>query len=128
MYHSSILIDDWLAEPPKSQPQMNVECLSQNETDYLNKCFKYMMVLGIVHTKSEFCTQILKRSPDYLSMIQSSGRKPSVRALHQLLLSMGEKADEYEMSSTHQTQFHNLQKLIQEGQNFVSKRLLKDYY
>ena len=102
--------------------------MSPDEAHFLDKCCKYLRVLGLVRTKSQFCEEFLKKSADYMSMIQSSHRTPSISCLHHLLLSMQAKADEYELNHQKQGQYQNLLHLIKEGQNFITNRLLKDYY
>ena len=62
--------------------------MSKDEIAFLIKCYKYLRVLGLVKNQVQFSEQYLSRSKDYMSLIQTTDRIPSIDCLHNLINAM----------------------------------------
>ena len=97
--------------------------MSKDEIVFLIKCYKYLRVLGLVKNQVQFSEQYLCRSKDYMSLIQTTDRIPSIDCLHNLINAMRETNILYE--GKNHTIENNINNLIAEGLNFITRRLLK---
>ena len=63
------------------------------------------------------------KSKDYMAMLETTGRIPSVNSLHHLIKALDDTNTLY--IGKNQTIETNLSRLVTEGRDFITKRLLK---
>ena len=97
--------------------------VSDDEAAFVVKCYKYLLVLGVIRTKAEFSVNYLGKSKDYMAVMQTKNRKPSINCLHNLIKTMEDTAATQEDKQP--TSATRLNRLITEGRDFITKRILK---
>ncbi len=127
-----ILPDIYDYETPQKTPETVIEqpkeidldlSISATEMAYMTKCFNYLRKLNLIKTKYDFCAQYLSKSQHYFSMLETANRLPSISSLHHLIHNMEQKANDYEFNKP--AIYHNLLKLVNEGQQHLYHRFLK---
>lgn len=88
------------------------------DAKFLVKCFKYLKKLGYIKTQYEFSEQFLRKNKYYFGMILSEQRHPSLDAIHHLITGISQINDGL-------NKLKHLDNLYEEGQNLITKRLLK---
>ena len=88
------------------------------DIQFLTKCFKYLKRLGYLKSQYEFSEQFLNKNRYYFGMILSEGRQPSIDCVHNLIHNIADLNDGLNK------RFY-LDRLYEEGQDIITKRLLK---
>ena len=96
-------------------PQYNQQ---KQDAKFLVKCFKYLKKLGYIKSQYEFSEQFLRKNKYYFGMILSEQRHPSLDAIHHLITGISQINDGL-------NKLKHLDNLYEEGQNLITKRLLK---
>ena len=120
----SFMLDNTIPEK-KVDVDAFINRMSKDELSFILKCCKYLMVLGLIKNKVQFSHQYLGKSKDYVSMLQTTSGTPSINCLQNLVKAMEETNLLYE--GKNHTIENNLNHLIEEGINFITRRLLKMY-
>ena len=103
-------IKDELDEPQyKDHPE---------DARYITKCYKYLRKLGLVENQYQFSEQFLNKNKYYYGMILCEQRHPSVDSIHNLIRNISMLND----GLVKHTYFD---RLYEEGQSMITKRLLK---
>ena len=97
---------------------------SPTELKYITKAKAYLTRFGLVKTNTDFSTQWLNKSENYYALLLCEKRQPSISCIHNLLHNLQKASDvaEYDNKKGITTQ---LNRLISEGQNHLTKRLIK---
>ena len=100
--------------------EMNTPQYNQQKKDakFLVKCFKYLKKLGYIKSQYEFSEQFLRKNKYYFGMILSEQRHPSLDAIHHLITGISQINDGL-------NKLKHLDNLYEEGQDLITKRLLK---
>ncbi len=100
--------------------EMNTPQYNQQKQDakFLVKCFKYLKKLGYIKSQYEFSEQFLRKNKYYFGMILSEQRHPSLDAIHHLITGISQINDGL-------NKLKHLDNLYEEGQDLITKRLLK---
>ena len=117
-------------EPLIPQTNISIEDEIKNELDephykeqtedarYITKCYKYLRKLGLVDNQYQFSEQFLNKNKYYYGMILCEQRHPSVDSIHNLIRNISTLND----GLVKRTYF---ERLYEEGQSMITKRLLK---
>ena len=123
----SFIFDDYnYTEEPfqSSTHQQDIKLkLSKDELSFIKKVCRFLMVLGIIKNKTQFSEEFLGKSKDYMAMLETTGRIPSVNSLHHLIKALDDTNTLY-IGKNHTIET-NLSRLVTEGRDFITKRLLK---
>ncbi len=110
-------------KPPKTPDCCdNLSAIPLNETAYIKKCYHYLHTLKLVKTQYDFCEQYLSKSKNYLSMIETTNRLPSVNSLHHLISHLEETSHTYKGNEP--LVYNDLMALIHEGRRQIYYRFL----
>ncbi len=127
------ILPDYI-EPPKqtiehkstpsiaTQPDDDINVLSENEMAFVLKTFSFLKRIGIVKTKHQYCKEMLGKSPDYICAIRSMNRQPSVSCLYALSRALQDKIVEEDGNFTIS---NTLNKLYTECEQLLIKRIIK---
>lgn len=85
---------------------------------FITKCYKYLRKLGYLDSQYQFSEQFLNKNKYYYGMILSEGRQPSIDCVHNLIRKISDLNDGI-------TKRLYLERLYEEGQAIITKRLLK---
>ena len=85
---------------------------------FIAKCYKYLRKLGLVDSQYQFSEQFLNKNKYYFGMILCEHRHPSVDSIHNLIRNISDLNDGL-------TKRIYLDRLYEEGQSMITKRLLK---
>ena len=85
---------------------------------FIAKCYKYLRKLGLVDSQYQFSEQFLNKNKYYFGMILCEQRHPSVDSIHNLIRNIADLNDGL-VKRTY------LDRLYEEGQSMITKRLLK---
>ena len=118
------MLDDTISEKSVDNNAF-INKMSKDEIAFLLKCYKYLMVLGLIKNKVQFSEQYLGKSKDYMAVIQTTGRIPSINCLHNLINTIEDTIVLYE--GKNHTIENNINHLIAEGRDFITRRILKMY-
>jgi len=88
------------------------------DAKFITKCYKYLRKLGLVESQYQFSEQFLNKNKYYFGMILCEQRHPSVDSLHNLIRNISTLND----GLVKHTYFD---RLYEEGQSMITKRLLK---
>ena len=103
-------VADELANPPYSD--------QTEDAQFITKCYKYLRKLGYTDSQYQFSEQFLNKNKYYFGMILCEHRKPSIDCVHNLIRNISDLNDGV-------TKRLYLDRLYQEGQSILTKRLLK---
>lgn len=107
-------IDDQVQDEmnnPKHQSQTE-------DAKFITKCYKYLRKLGYVKSQYQFSEEFLNKNRYYFGMILCEERHPSIDSVHNLLHNISILNDGL-------TKQLYLDRLYEEGQSIITKRLLK---
>lgn len=103
-------VKDELEKPPyKHQTE---------DAKFITKCYKYLRKLGLVESQYQFSEQFLNKNKYYFGMILCEQRHPSVDSVHNLIRNLSDLNDGFAKRVY-------LDRLYEEGQAIITKRLLK---
>ena len=88
------------------------------DTKYIVKCYKYLRKLGLVESQYQFSEQFLNKNKYYFGMILCEHRHPSIDSVHNLIRNISDLNDGF-------TKKVYLDRLYEEGQSMITKRLLR---
>lgn len=94
-----------------------------DDLNYVKLCYEMLKQLGLIETQYQFSEQLLNKSKFYYSMLISEGRKPSIHSMQRLVSNMKELLPLYKKEN--KLQFNQLNNLINEGVDVITKRVLK---
>ena len=103
-------VEDELDEPHYKHPA--------EDTKYIIKCYKYLRKLGLVESQYQFSEQFLNKNKYYFGMILCEHRHPSIDSVHNLIRNISDLNDGF-------TKKVYLDRLYEEGQSMITKRLLR---
>ena len=103
-------VEDELDEPHYKQ--------QAEDTKYIVKCYKYLRKLGLVESQYQFSEQFLNKNKYYFGMILCEHRHPSIDSVHNLIRNISDLNDGF-------TKKVYLDRLYEEGQSMITKRLLR---
>ena len=107
-------IDDEVEEElnePRNQQQTE-------DAQFITKCYKYLKKLGYVDSQYQFSEQFLNKNRYYYGMILCEQRHPSIDSVHNLIHNISTLNDGFSKRLY-------LDRLYEEGQSLITKRLLK---
>ena len=107
-------IDDEVADElndPRNQEQTE-------DAQFITKCYKYLRKLKYVDSQYQFSEQFLNKNKYYYGMILCEQRHPSIDSVHNLIRNIADLNDGI-------TKRLYLDRLYEEGQSILTKRLLK---
>ena len=107
-------IDDEVADElkdPRNQEQTE-------DAQFITKCYKYLKKLGYIDSQYQFSEQFLNKNKYYYGMILCEQRHPSIDCVHNLIRNISDLNDGV-------TKQLYLDRLYQEGQDIITRRLLK---
>ena len=88
------------------------------DAKFITKCYKYLRKLGYVKSQYQFSEEFLNKNRYYFGMILCEERHPSIDSVHNLLHNISILNDGI-------TKQLYLDRLYEEGQQIITKRLLK---
>ena len=88
------------------------------DTQFITKCYKYLRKLGYLKSQYAFSEQFLNKNKYYYGMILSEQRQPSIDSIHNLVRNIS-------MLNDGVSKRLYLDRLYEEGQSIITKRLLK---
>lgn len=94
-----------------------------DDLNYVKLCYEMLKQFGLIDTQYQFSEQLLNKSKFYYSMLISEGRKPSIHSMQRLVSNMKELLPLYK--NTNKNDFNQLNGLINEGVDVITKRVLK---
>ena len=107
-------IDEEIADELNSpQNQQQTE-----DAQFITKCYKYLKKLGYVDSQYQFSEQFLGKNRYYFGMILCEHRHPSIDSVHNLIHNISTLNDGISKRLY-------LDRLYEEGQSIITKRLLK---
>ena len=98
-------------DSPKHQSQTE-------DAKFITKCYKYLRKLGYVKSQYQFSEEFLNKNRYYFGMILCEERHPSIDSVHNLLHNISILNDGI-------TKQLYLDRLYEEGQSIITKRLLR---
>ena len=107
-------IDDEVEEElnePRNQQQ-------KEDAQFIMKCYKYLKKLGYVDSQYQYSEQFLNKNRYYFGMVLCEQRHPSIDAVHNLIHNISTLNDGFSKRLY-------LDRLYEEGQSILTKRLLK---
>ena len=103
-------VADELSNPPYSD--------QTEDAQFITKCYKYLRKLGYTDSQYTFSEQFLNKNKYYFGMILCEQRHPSIDSIHNLIRNISDLNDGF-------TKKVYLDRLYEEGQSMITKRLLK---
>ena len=88
------------------------------DTQFITKCYKWLHKLNYVKSQYQFSEQFLNKNRYYYGMILCEQRQPSVDSIHNLVRNIS-------MLNDGVSKRLYLDRLYEEGQSIITKRLLK---
>ena len=88
------------------------------DAQFITKCYKYLKKLKYVDSQYQFSEQFLNKNKYYYGMIICEQRHPSIDCVHNLIRNISDLNDGV-------TKRLYLDRLYQEGQDIITRRLLK---
>ena len=88
------------------------------DAQFITKCYKYLKKLGYIDSQYQFSEQFLNKNKYYYGMILCEQRHPSIDSVHNLIRNISDLNDGI-------TKRLYLDRLYEEGQSMITKRLLK---
>lgn len=103
-------VEEELKEPHNQQ--------QAEDTQFITKCYKFLRKLGYLKSQYAFSEQFLNKNKYYYGMILSEQRQPSIDSIHNLVRNIS-------MLNDGVSKRLYLDRLYEEGQSIITKRLLK---
>lgn len=103
-------VADELSNPPYSD--------QTEDAQFITKCYKYLRKLGYIDSQYQFSEQFLNKNKYYFGMLLCEHRKPSIDCVHNLIRNISDLNDGV-------TKRLYLDRLYEEGQSIITRRLLK---
>ncbi len=104
--------DEINEELPVNNPRI------KEDLRYIIKAYKYLKKLGYIKTQYQFSEEFLHKNKYYYGLILCEARQPSIDSLHNLIKNISNLNDGF-------NKLRYLDDLYEEGQNLLTKRLLK---